>query len=1008
LTRRLIEEAFPLKKVSEDSKHEKNVRHGHISTLHIWPARRPLAASRAAIIAALMPDPGDEKTRADHCRRIENITRWKSENGPDLQFFRDEIRKAYGGRAPKVLDMFAGGGAIPLEAMRLGCDVTAIDYNPVAWFILKCTLEFPQKLAGQKRPLPDFALRDRDFMEAFFKEQGFTGTKLNAQLDRLGLRETNAPMLTGLQTDASLEADLAWHVRAWGQWVLKNARRELAQFYPTYADFEPLSTEVTEWPRRERAQVALKPDGTLDIEALNAEFGAAYLKDKKQPRWVAKPAVAYLWARTVPCQDPKCGASVPLLKTLWLCNKPDKRRALRLKPNIETRVVEFELWEPGPQDEVPQGTMSGAKSCCPVCDTPLTPEYIKECGHTGKMGAQLTAVVITTDDGKQYRLPTFEDKEAARRSVDALSAAGRDIPYGLPTEPQEKNPRTLIVQLYGLDTWDQLYTSRQLLAMAVFVKHTRAARSAMGEEGYAPEWVEAISGYLALAIDRLADRASTICHWSVGFEKIQNTYSRFAVAMSWDFSEVNPLSDSSGGYLGQFEWIARFIEHALKIQQADVYPKVVRQSATQPLGSALDAIVTDPPYYNAIPYADLSDFFYVWLRRTIGDFYPENFSSPTTTKGEELALRLPHSDIPDEHTSEWYEQGMAVAFRRAHDALADDGRMVMVFAHKDPDAWETLVTAMIRVGFTVTASWPINTEMGNRTRANASAALSSSIWLVCLKRPADAPLGRYTEVKRKMQERITERLRYFWDQGISGPDFMWAAVGPALESYSTYREVRRMDGSPFTVGEFLREVRRLVADFALSRILHGASTEGLDEWTRYYLMHRSNFDLVAAPVGECILLAQGYGLDLNELKGPRGFIAKGKAKKVVEEDEIEAVDDGEEAVSESSGSSSDIRLLSFEERKRDDLGEPHPSGGLPMIDMLHRLMRLWQAGDTEKLNDYVQQYGLNQNELFWAVAQAILEMADPKTKERTLIEALVAWGRGGKPGEVQATQPAFI
>jgi putative DNA methylase len=255
-----------------------------------------------------------------------------------------------------------------------------------------------------------------------------------------------------------------------------------------------------------------------------------------------------------------------------------------------------------------------------------------------------------------------------------------------------------------------------------------------------------------------------------------------------------------------------------------------------------------------------------------------------------------------------------------------------------------------------------------------------------------------------MQERITERLRYFWDQGISGPDFMWAAVGPALESYSTYREVRRMDGSPFTVSEFLRDVRRLVADFALSRILHGASTEGLDEWTRYYLMHRANFALVAAPVGECILLAQGYGLDLNELKGPRGFIAKGKAKKVVEEDELEAIDDGEEAVSESSGSSSDIRLLSFEERKRDDLGEPHPSGGLPMIDMLHRLMRLWQAGDTEQLNDYVQQYGLNQNELFWAVAQAILEMADPKTKERTLIEALVAWGRGGKPGEVKAVQ----
>jgi putative DNA methylase len=319
---------------------------------------------------------------------------------------------------------------------------------------------------------------------------------------------------------------------------------------------------------------------------------------------------------------------------------------------------------------------------------------------------------------------------------------------------------------------------------------------------------------------------------------------------------------------------------------------------------------------------------------------------------------------------------------------------------------------MITAGFVVVASWPISTERAVRSRALAAASLASSIWLVCRKRPADAGIGRYVEVKRKMQERITERLRYFWDQGISGPDFVWAAVGPALESYSSFKEVRRMDGSPFTVSEFLREVRRLVTDFALGRILHGASTEGLDEWTRYYLMHRSDFGLAAAPVGECILLAQGYGLDLNDLKGPRGFIAKGKAKKVVDEEEsdegrpTEDAGDNPQSAIQNPQSGSDIRLLSFDERKRDDLGEPHPSGGLPLIDMLHRLMRLWQAGDTERLTAYVQQHGLSQNDLFWAVAQAVLEMADSKTKERTLLEALVAWGRGRPEGT--ATQPSLI
>ena len=258
---RLIEEAFPLKKVSEDSKHEKNVRHGHISTLHIWPARRPLAACRAAIIAALMPDPGDERGRAELCKKIESITRWKTENGPALDFFRREIRKAFGGRPPRVLDMFAGGGAIPLEAMRLGCDVIANDYNPVAWFILKCTLEFPQRLAGKTWPLP---MTNGEMANGQMTNGEMTNDKtVPAQLD-----------FGHLSLDIGHSAgDLADHIRYWGQWVLEKARAELAPYYPTV-------------------------DG--------------------------QPTVAYLWARTVPCPDPACGAEVPLLKTLWLCKKAEK------------------------------------------------------------------------------------------------------------------------------------------------------------------------------------------------------------------------------------------------------------------------------------------------------------------------------------------------------------------------------------------------------------------------------------------------------------------------------------------------------------------------------------------------------------------------------------------------------------------------------------------------------------------------------------------------------------
>ncbi|MBM4467700.1 MAG: DUF1156 domain-containing protein, partial [Chloroflexi bacterium] len=850
MTRRLIEEAFPLKKVSEDSKHEKNVRHGHISTLHIWPARRPLAACRAAIIAALLPDPGDPQERENLCRRIANITHWGTENGPDLEFFRQEIRKAYGGRAPKVLDMFAGGGAIPLEAMRLGCDVTAIDYNPVAWFILKCTLEYPQRLAGKKWPLPKSQV-----------------SSLKSQVPG-SQPESHQLELRGAELGES-QGDLAAHVRWWGNWVLEHARQDLAPYYPT----------------------------------VNGQ-----------------PTVAYLWARTVPCPDPACKATVPLLETLWLCKKDNKRRALRLVSDKAKRRVNFEVWTPGPKDEVPPGTMAGAKSRCPVCGVNLTPAYIKECGYTGTLGAQLTAVVVDTGHRKEYRLPTSDEFQVIIEAETALPAALEQMPYGLPNEslPGKERHRAVGSQLpdYGFKTWADLFSPRQLLALTTFAKWTLAARLEMRRLGYPGEWVESVVAYLAAVLDKCADYGSTLARWENGGEFIAPTFQRFALQMLWDYAEPNQLESTSGSYKNHLEWVTRFLEHcALIPKTSQVIAKC--QSATEPLGEEVEAIVTDPPYYDAIPYADISDFFYVWLRRTVGYQYPQLFDALLTPKCDELVQHrrnavAGHKDKAD------YEAGMADAFCRAWEVLTPDGCMVVVFAHKDPDAWETLVAAMIQAGFTVTASWPIDTERSARTRAHGSAALASSIWLVCRKRQEDAGVGRYAQVKRQMQERITERLRYFWDQGISGPDFVWAAVGPALEPYSQYREVKRMDGSPFTVSEFLREVRRQVTDFALSRILGGVSTEGLDEWTRYYLLHRQNFGTGLAPVGECILLAQGYGLDLNELRSQRGLLQ--------------------------TAAGSDLQLLDFTERNRPDLGEPHPSGGLPMIDALHRLMRLWAAG----------------------------------------------------------------
>ncbi len=375
-TPRLIEVAFPLKQASLDSVHEKNVRHGHISTLHIWPARRPLAACRAALIATLLPDPGTPEERKKLCEKIGGkvvqkvekkkmpngqtverikeeteggILHWKreTENAEDLQWFRDEIRKAYGGRAPKVLDPFAGGGAIPLEAMRLGCEATAIDINPVAWFILKCTLEYPQKLAGQKRPLPEFILRNREFMEDFFKAQGIKGAALRKQTREARFRRATGTGRAGQSrlTGCNFE-DHSLGCRP----GLARPRLGPVGVGPRPARPGPVLPDLCRLRAAEEGRagrtslgpmqlVPLREDGTPDIDLLNAEFTADYLADPRNPRWVAKPTVAYLWARTVKCKN--CRATCRLLKTRWLCKKDRKRVLLTMEPNADRTGVVF-------------------------------------------------------------------------------------------------------------------------------------------------------------------------------------------------------------------------------------------------------------------------------------------------------------------------------------------------------------------------------------------------------------------------------------------------------------------------------------------------------------------------------------------------------------------------------------------------------------------------------------------------------------------------------------------
>lgn len=1060
---RLIEHAFPLEATSIDSVHEKNVRHGHISTLHIWPARRPLAACRAALIATLLPDPGTAEGRRELCEKIAGrvvkkverkkmpngqivervkketeggILHWgrETENSETLEWFREEIRKAYGGRAPKVLDPFAGGGAIPLEAMRLGCEATAVDINPVAWFILKCTLEYPQKLAGQTRPLPEFILSNDEFMTNFFKKaMGYSKTEIRAALKTLHTQlkkkakwdDQRKPQQTfdyvneGKQA-GELEADLAWHVRAWGQWVLDRARRKLSQYYPTYADFEPLKKDRVAYEHQPMRLLEIKEDGTADIESLNSEFSEDYLAYKGNPRWVAKPTVAYMWARAVKCKN--CRAIVPLLKMRWLCKKSNKRVLLTCNPNASMNGVDFDVDADVPakggnaaqkrehDKKIGAGTMSRAGATCPCCGTINTMQDIRLEGRDRKLLSIPTVVVVDSPRGKSYRKFTTAELSAANIAENQLREAFSTLNGGFIDEPTPAGGgsgagRAFSVQGYGLMTWNQLFTDRQLICMAGFVESIQDSLVAMDSISIEPVWKEAIAAYLGCGFDRMLDFNSSMLSWITSVEAVRNTFGRFALPMNWDFCEAAPVNPVRGGW---DMCLTAITESQPTLCDAGVAtkisPKVIKQSAVKGFGlNAYDAIVTDPPYYDAIPYSDLMDFFYIWQRRCLAGISSEIDNVHQT----ELSVKWCHEDQDGEliddssrHgndaalSKKIYEDGMASVFSRCADALKPNGRLVIVFANKNPDAWETLVSAIIRAGFVVDGSWPIQTEQAARMRAQSSAALASSVWLVGRKRPPTAKPGWDNKVLDEMRTKIATQLREFWDAGIRGPDFVWAATGPAMEAYSKHPVVRKalVDGEIMTVGEFLTHVRRMVVDYVVGQVLTGSkekeivAADRLDEVTAYYLLHRYDFQMDEAPVGACILYATACGLSDTELERTWDILARGGSSN---DDYGSDDDDSEDADADdnSASSGSKVKLKQWDKRKGRSMGLEAPEGRpVPIVDRIHRLMHLWKNGDVQKVDEFLDEHGLRQNELFKRVVQSLIELSS--NGERALLESI--------------------
>jgi len=743
--------------------------------------------------------------------------------------------------------MFAGGGSIPLEALRLGCESYSVELNPVAHIIELCTLVYPQKYGP------------------------------------------------------SLVAD----VKKWGEWVIERAKAQLAEFYPS--------------PHSEQ-----NANNGLVQSTFTDEQNHFQLNSSLTP-------VAYLWTRTVPCPNPTCGATVPLATQTWLRKKEGNFVALRTKADHTTRKVQFELVQAATLKSLgfdPEIGSSRGNTVCSHCGATVNSEHVRQESHACRLGQQLMAVVTSKTESKGKIYLEVADAQSWMPSEEYIQNRIKELCNNehltLPDEylPKEDSKNFWAVD-YGLIQFEDLFTPRQLLTLLTFVAEVHHAHTSMLEEGIEHERATAITTYLGLMVDRLADYNSTICHWHTTGEKIGHTYARQALPMIWHFAELNPFGGAAGNIVGALEWILGALQG---LENSGQPALVYRTSANQtPLkDGVLDAVITDPPYYDNVSYADLSDFFYVWLKRSIGFLYPEHFSTSLTPKKQEAIMAPYRHNQNREMARQGFESMIEQAFSEAHRVLKPGAPLVCVYAHKTTLGWSTLIEALRHAGFVITEAWPLDTEMKARSVAQGTAALASSIFLVARRRENEETGDYVSQVRPQLISIINERLNT-----LIGADLIIATIGAGLRAYTQFVRVEMPNGDELDAKTFLGEVEREVAQHVLQRLLEavegeehqdaGARVAAVDTVTRFYVTGRFFYGESAAPFDDMNLLARGMGVELD---GPRG-LAQGKKGLVKKEKDT-------------------VVLRDYRTRGDDEhLGRLSESGNpAPLIDVLQRLLWL--------------------------------------------------------------------
>ena len=803
--KKLIETSLPLEAINAASAREKSIRHGHPSTLHLYWSRKPLATARAVLFAQLVDDPASrpdefptvESQDAERARLhalMEKLIIWENSNDEKLlEQAREEIRKSNDGKLPAVVDPFAGGGSIPLEAQRLGLESHASDLNPLAVLINKALIEIPPKFAGWSPVFPGVAEEQSSWLRA-----------------------------EGLAAD----------VQHYGQWLRDEAEKRIGHLYP----------KVT------------VPGGTEHT------------------------VIAWIWARTVISPNPANPIETPLVRSWWLSKR--KGKEAWVKATVVDGQVQYEVQHnaDGPKGDA-DGTVNRRGAVSIADGTPIDFKYIRAESQAGRMGAHLMAVIADGGKGRLYISPNNKH----------IDTANVPSPDDVPAGDIFDWPGRINVYRYGMTEWADLFTNRQLVALTTLSELVSEARSKVLEDALAAgiaagerledggvgaeAYADAVATYLGLAVSRTTDRSSSLASWDSSNPKVRNTFGRQALPMVWDYAEANILSHSTGGLQSQLQYISRAIAHTPAAAKSEAV-----QISAMSRGYAGLVVSTDPPYYDNIGYSDLSDYFYVWLRKSLRTIHPSVVGTMLTPKADELVAN-PYRHGGKQGAEKFFIEGFNSVFHRIREDDANpDVPMTVYYAYKQQDSgkdgtsstgWHTLLDGLIQSGWEITATWPMRSELKNRMLSQGTNALASSILLACRPRPAEARAVARRAFVAALKSELPEALRTLMQGAIAPVDLAQAAIGPGISVFSRYAKVREADGSDMSVRDALQLINA-----TLDEVL-GEQESDLDSDTRFAVRWYRQYGWQADSSGIADQLARSSDTSLAELQRGGIFEAKG-------------------------------------------------------------------------------------------------------------------------------------